>query len=273
MKSSVNTLRSLANFQFVTVSFFFFIVLFLHWHHLNLLVPQALSPASQLVGTLSCFFYPWCSACSPLVKFCSVCLLLRLLSLCGWRPVLNVWIMCLSEPSGSPSASSVPSTGFLPPSLAILSLPPLAAPPILNLYIMVQHSAQPRGFTLGFLPKPSSFFHRFQLPSLYYVNDPQIFTPRPDLSFPKDFIYLPERKWEEAKERQREQREKQTPHWAGSLTQDLIPGIWDPGLSQRQTLSWLSHPGAPQPYLSVKSMTSDSNCSFDILDSDDLNLS
>ena len=45
-------------------------------------------------------------------------------------------------------------------------------------------------------------------------------------------------------EGQRE-REKQTPHWAGSLMQGLITGPWDHDLSQRQTLNWLSHPGAP----------------------------
>ena len=64
----------------------------------------------------------------------------------------------------------------------------------------------------------------------------------------KDFIYLLER--ESARdsmsgvEGQRE-REKQIPHWAGSLMQDSIPGPQDHDLRQRQMLKWLSHPGTP----------------------------
>ena len=40
------------------------------------------------------------------------------------------------------------------------------------------------------------------------------------------------------------QRQKQTPHWAGSLMQDWIPGLWDHDLSQMLLLDELSHPGA-----------------------------
>ena len=40
-----------------------------------------------------------------------------------------------------------------------------------------------------------------------------------------------------------EGREKQTPQWAGSLMQGSIPGLQDHGLSQRQMLNQLSHPG------------------------------
>ena len=46
-------------------------------------------------------------------------------------------------------------------------------------------------------------------------------------------------------EGQRE-RDKQTPHWAGSLKQDSVPGPGDHDLSQRQTLNQLSHPGTPR---------------------------
>ena len=40
-------------------------------------------------------------------------------------------------------------------------------------------------------------------------------------------------------------REKQTPHWAGSLTRGSTPRLQDHDLSQMQTLNWLSHPGTP----------------------------
>ena len=67
------------------------------------------------------------------------------------------------------------------------------------------------------------------------------------LSFFKDFISLfyRERKLRTSGRsgRQRE-KEKQTPCWAGSPMQDLIPAPWDPDLSQRQMLNQLSHPGA-----------------------------
>ena len=45
-------------------------------------------------------------------------------------------------------------------------------------------------------------------------------------------------------EGQRE-REKQTPHWAGSPMCGLIPGPQDHDLTWRQQVNQLSHPGAP----------------------------
>ena len=60
-----------------------------------------------------------------------------------------------------------------------------------------------------------------------------------------------ERGWVRVSERMRERRAQrgrggavQTPCWAGSLIWDSIPGPWDHGLSQRQTLNQLSHPSA-----------------------------
>ena len=47
-------------------------------------------------------------------------------------------------------------------------------------------------------------------------------------------------KWEKQRE-----REKQTPWWVGSQMWGLIPGPQNHDLSRRQTLRWLSHPGAP----------------------------
>ena len=65
--------------------------------------------------------------------------------------------------------------------------------------------------------------------------------------FKKDlFIYL--FIWERAQQKERE-REKQTPRWAGSPMQGLIPGPWDHDLSQRQMLNRLSHPGASTKHL------------------------
>ena len=46
-------------------------------------------------------------------------------------------------------------------------------------------------------------------------------------------------------ERGEGQREKQTPHRAGSPMWDPIPGLQDHDLSQRQLLNQLSHPGTP----------------------------
>ena len=40
------------------------------------------------------------------------------------------------------------------------------------------------------------------------------------------------------------EREKRALHGVGILTWGLIPGHWDHDLSWRQTLNWLSHPGA-----------------------------
>ena len=57
--------------------------------------------------------------------------------------------------------------------------------------------------------------------------------------------------WEREHEWGEEQGEtgEQTPHWAGDLMRgsmwDLMPGPQDHDLSWRQTLNWLSHPGAP----------------------------
>ena len=42
-----------------------------------------------------------------------------------------------------------------------------------------------------------------------------------------------------------EEREKQAPYRAGILMWGLFPGPWNHGLSPRQTLAQLSHPGAP----------------------------
>ena len=48
--------------------------------------------------------------------------------------------------------------------------------------------------------------------------------------------------WERARARGGAgEREKQTPHWAGSPMRGSIPGSQDQDLSWRQTLSWLSH--------------------------------
>ncbi|XP_059042713.1 solute carrier family 41 member 2 isoform X3 [Mustela nigripes] len=53
-------------------------------------------------------------------------------------------------------------------------------------------------------------------------------------------------------ERGEGQREKQTPHGAGSLMRDSIPGIQDHDLSRRQSSNQLSHPGIPKGvYLAV----------------------
>ena len=57
------------------------------------------------------------------------------------------------------------------------------------------------------------------------------------------FLYLRERKSTSRSGKQME-REKQTPHWAGSSMWNSIPGPWDPNLSGRQMLNQLSHPGA-----------------------------
>ena len=43
------------------------------------------------------------------------------------------------------------------------------------------------------------------------------------------------------------EKEKQTPHWAGSWTWGSIPGLWDHHLCWRQTLNQLSHPGGQPP--------------------------
>ena len=47
------------------------------------------------------------------------------------------------------------------------------------------------------------------------------------------------------------QREKQSPHGAGSPTQDSIPAPWDHDLSRRQTPHWPSHPAPCMDVLSV----------------------
>ena len=59
------------------------------------------------------------------------------------------------------------------------------------------------------------------------------------------FIYLFEREHKQDEGR----REKPTPHQAGSSMLDSIPELWDHDLSQRQTLSQLSHPGTPCPWI------------------------
>ena len=46
-----------------------------------------------------------------------------------------------------------------------------------------------------------------------------------------------------------EQREKQTPCWAGGPMQGLIPGPQDHDVSRKQMLSWLSHLGTPQIFI------------------------
>jgi len=74
---------------------------------------------------------------------------------------------------------------------------------------------------------------------------------------------------EREKERQRastsrgndRQKEKQTPRGTGSWMWDSIPGPWDLGLSQRQTLNRLSHPGAPA--LLILRMTSNLHFFFE----------
>ena len=61
------------------------------------------------------------------------------------------------------------------------------------------------------------------------------------------FLFLFDRERErEGTSRQsgrQKEREKQAPHWGGSLMQGSVPGLWDHDLSQRQTLNRLSHPG------------------------------
>ena len=54
-------------------------------------------------------------------------------------------------------------------------------------------------------------------------------------------IYLRKKEHEQGKD----QRQKQTPPWAGSPTHGLIPGPQGHDLSQRQMLNQLSHPDAP----------------------------
>ena len=56
-------------------------------------------------------------------------------------------------------------------------------------------------------------------------------------------FYLFERKRAQEQGEGKGEREKQTPHWAGSLSQGWIPGPWDHDLSPRQLLSQLGHPG------------------------------
>ena len=67
------------------------------------------------------------------------------------------------------------------------------------------------------------------------------------LFFKNNFIYLLERKRgareSMCSEKGQGQMEKQTPCWAGSLMQGLIPELWDHDLTRRQMLNWLSHPG------------------------------
>ena len=46
-------------------------------------------------------------------------------------------------------------------------------------------------------------------------------------------------------ERQRE-RKKQSPRWAESPVQGLIPEHWDRNASQKKMLNQLSHPSAPK---------------------------
>ena len=66
------------------------------------------------------------------------------------------------------------------------------------------------------------------------------------ISFLRFYLFIWEREsmsWRQRMEAEAE-REKQTRHWAGGLTRDLIPGPWDHNLSWRQTLNPLSHPGS-----------------------------
>ena len=96
------------------------------------------------------------------------------------------------------------------------------------------HPASSLPFVLFFtLSLSISFTWRCSKSNLYVISFLKTFF--------KDFISLFERQrtW-----RGEEQREKQTPCWAGSPTQDSIPGPWDHDLSRRQTLNWLSHPDA-----------------------------
>ena len=59
------------------------------------------------------------------------------------------------------------------------------------------------------------------------------------------------------KEQREEEREKQSPCWAGSPMWGLIPGPWDHDLSQRQLLNQLSHPDTPRViYLSNQRVVS-----------------
>ena len=62
------------------------------------------------------------------------------------------------------------------------------------------------------------------------------------------FVYLFTN--EQGREGQRE-REKQTPRWAGSLTQGWIPGPWDHDLSWKQILNRLNHLGTPEKPLDL----------------------
>ena len=57
--------------------------------------------------------------------------------------------------------------------------------------------------------------------------------------FFKDFIYLFDRERSQVGREADRERGKQTPHWAGSLMCDSIPGPWDHDLSRRQRLNLL----------------------------------
>ena len=72
----------------------------------------------------------------------------------------------------------------------------------------------------------------------------------PDEFFKKDFIYLRERQKVQERTNRRggegqKEREKPSPRWTGRPIRGSTPGSWDHDLSWRQTLYWLSHPGAP----------------------------
>lgn len=71
--------------------------------------------------------------------------------------------------------------------------------------------------------------------------------------FLKDFIYL----WKRVQAHENEHksgeglREMQTPHWAGSLMWDSIPGPWNHDLNWRRMPNRMSHPGTQNSFLSV----------------------
>ena len=66
------------------------------------------------------------------------------------------------------------------------------------------------------------------------------------LSFSGIFFLMILFLWEREKESMsKEERERETPHWAGSPTQGSIPGPWDHDLSRREALTRLSPPGTP----------------------------
>jgi len=65
-------------------------------------------------------------------------------------------------------------------------------------------------------------------------------------------------------ERGKGQREKQTPHKAGSPKWDSIPGLQDHDLSQRQSPNKPGHPGALDQWILMYQSTTDSLTWYEI---------